>query len=101
MATAWITHVKKTAKANPGMPLKQVLKKASASYKWGKMPEPVKFLDLKTKMSFVSRDYTTEINSKNMLIARTTSPSGTQTTRLLKRAWKNKITLFLNLVVGT
>jgi len=31
--SAWLTHVKKTKKENPKLALKEVLKKASGSYK--------------------------------------------------------------------
>ena len=47
------------------------------------MANPVEFLDLRTKEKFTSRSYTTEINSKGMLIARTMAPSGTQTTKII------------------
>lgn len=50
------------------------------------MPEPVQFLDLKTKEIFTSRDYTSDINVKGMRILRTVSPSGWPTVKILGRA---------------
>jgi len=50
------------------------------------MPEQLEFFDLRSKSWFTSSNYTTEINTKGMLIARASSPSGTQTTKILRKA---------------
>lgn len=50
------------------------------------MPEELEFYDLRTRSKFFSRDYTTETSSKGMLIAKTVSPSGTKTVKLLRKA---------------
>lgn len=47
--------------------------------------EPLEFLDLLTKEKFVSKDYIIEETSKGMLVAKTTSPSGRITTRMIGR----------------
>ena len=50
------------------------------------MAKTLEFYDLVAKESFLSDDYTITVNSKGMLVARATGPSGSTTVRIIGKA---------------